>query len=144
MSLNRELREMARHLRRGLEDAQRLTLDDLHETAQKQSSGRLSAATQQARGPFYSRAQGARANPDIINEWDGIFKGNWRKAGPRTLAGALAAEVWNQDLRAPAFEAGEVAGQPLMVERHPEEAAAREVEPRFEKRCEVALERVLG
>lgn len=139
--LSADLHRTADALRRELREAVEATRDDALETARRFSEGRLSEPIQQAHGPFYSRAQGARANPNIINRWSAVFAGNW-VAAPQ--AGGLGASVWNRDPRAAAFEKGEVDGRPVMVERHPEEAAGDEVEPRFERRVDLAVGRVLG
>ena len=116
-------------------------LELLQEAAEAHSRGPLQAEDLARMGHPYSRARGARLNPNIVNTWSGDFLEGWEH---EIDPGGLSGSVFQTDPKAAALERGLVFGWPLMVERHPEEDALEDATPWIEGLFEQLLEDVTG
>lgn len=143
----RALERMARDLTRNVQDAERMSLLDLRDEAERFSGGPLQARDLARMDHPYARRHGSpRLNPDLVNQQDagedtGRFAASWVAEGPEVDGDELVSSLFNVDPKAAEFLED---GTDTMFPRRPHEAALEVVAPRREERLERAVDRTLG
>jgi hypothetical protein len=136
-TLTAYLRGLPNRLEYNLRNAERETVEDLVERAEWWTGGTATEADLKREGHPYSRRHGSpRRDPRRINRRTGGIQGGWEMDLPHVEGGNLISGIHNTDPKATEMETGTA----RMFERLPHEAAAEEVEPRFEQRVEAALQ----
>ena len=120
------------------------TLEDLQGRAVYYTSGPLTQADLRHEDhPFAKRHGTPQRDPERVNLWGGGVAGHWETDGPQEDDDGLFGTLENTDPKAPYLEQPDGGPHSTMFPRHPHEAAAREVAPRFEERMNGALVRSL-
>lgn len=129
--------DSAREFEQDVLRAERVTVDDLLETAQQFSSGTLKPKDLRRMDHPYAKRHGApKLNPAVINAQTGEFRGAWQTDPVSSGADGLESALYNTD---PKAEKWLEPGTKKMFARPIDELIESRVAPRREARIEVAL-----
>lgn len=117
----------AKRLPQALEAAERQSLAELKAAAVARSQGPHQEQDLRRMGHPYSRRNGPRLPPNVINRWSGQFQAAWVTEGPQMQGGDLVSTLSNTSDKAAGLERGLVFGKPVMVERQPHLGAFEDI-----------------